>query len=159
MQTLIAYRMVTESRLGNWSGTGAGKTMAAILARRVCDARLTVVVGLDSTIRHAARGWAKEIRSPFPDSRIIIKQRGDLEIDPAAHTFVLLNFEAFQQRDSAVMARRLVENHQVDMIVLDEIQCATQGARTTSKRRQTLLGLLCAARERNPELRVLGMWA
>ena len=39
MQRLAAYRILTEKRLGNWSGVGAGKTLSAILASRVVDAR------------------------------------------------------------------------------------------------------------------------
>jgi hypothetical protein len=77
MQRLIAYRLLTERRIGNWAGTGAGKTLGAILASQVVGARLTVVVGLNSTIeeddakddaqkKDDQHGWAAEIRQAFP---------------------------------------------------------------------------------------------
>jgi hypothetical protein len=43
MQRLIAARLRSDKRLGNWSGTGAGKTLSAILASRVVDAGVTVI--------------------------------------------------------------------------------------------------------------------
>ena len=43
MQRLIASQVQTRRRVGNWSGTGAGKTLAAVLASRAVDAGLTVV--------------------------------------------------------------------------------------------------------------------
>jgi len=39
MQRLTAYRVLTERRLGNWSGVGAGKTVSAILSSRVIQSK------------------------------------------------------------------------------------------------------------------------
>ena len=78
MQRLTAYRVLTERRLGNWSGVGAGKTLSAILASRVIDARLTVVVAFNSTVEP----WAKRIKETFPDSVVHVKERGEIRVDP-----------------------------------------------------------------------------
>ena len=40
MQRLTAFRTLSEKRIGNWSGVGAGKTKSAILTSRVVKARL-----------------------------------------------------------------------------------------------------------------------
>ena len=58
MQRLIAYRVAVEKRVGNWSGTGAGKTLGAILASRALDAKLTVIVALNNTMLDPNSGWA-----------------------------------------------------------------------------------------------------
>ena len=50
MQKLTVNRVNQYKRYGNWSGTGAGKTLSFIIASREVDARLTVVVCLNSTI-------------------------------------------------------------------------------------------------------------
>jgi superfamily II DNA or RNA helicase len=155
MQRLIAYRLESEHRIGNWSGTGAGKTMAAILASRVTDAHLTIVVGLNNTLD----GWKKEILNTFPESIVVIKERGSVTVDPHARTYLLLNFEAFQQPDSSTMVERLIAHHRVDMIVLDEVHSVKQRNTVASKRRRVLGGLLTLTAERNPGLRVLGMSA
>jgi len=156
MQRLTAYRVLSERRLGNWSGVGAGKTLSAILASRVIDARLTVVVAFNSTVTP----WAKRITETYPDSVVHIKERGEVRLDPTKYTYLVLNFETFQQPDSAAMVRRLVEKHQIDFVVLDEIQSVKQRTpKVSSKRRQVVSGLLSAASERNPDLCVLGMSA
>ncbi len=156
MQRLAAYRILTEKRLGNWSGVGAGKTLSAILASRVVDARLTIVVAFNSTVKP----WAERIKETYPDSDIIVKERGSIRVDQNKHTYLILNFETFQQPDSVAMVEQLVEKHKIDFVVLDEIQSVKQRTpKVTSKRRQVVSGLLASASEKNPDLRVLGMSA
>lgn len=156
MQKLAAFRVLSEKRLGNWSGVGAGKTLSAILASRVIDARLTVIVAFNSTVEP----WAKRVKETYPDSIVHIKERGDVRMDTSKHTYLILNFETFQQPDSAAMVERLVEKHKIDFVVLDEIQSVKQRTpKLTSKRRQVVSGLLSSAGEKNPDLRVLGMSA
>ncbi|MCL5611103.1 MAG: hypothetical protein M1485_00890, partial [Chloroflexi bacterium] len=156
MQKLAAYRVLSEKRLGNWSGVGAGKTLSAILASRVIDARLTVIVAFNSTIMP----WAERVREAFPNSKILIKERGNISIDPAKHTYLILNFETFQQPDSVAMVEHLVEKHKIDFVVLDEIQSVKQRTpKVASLRRQRVSYLLAKASEKNPNLRVLGMSA
>ena len=156
MQKLAAYRVLNEKRLGNWSGVGAGKTLSAILASRVVDARLTVVVAFNSTVTP----WAERVKEAFPDSKILIKERGNISVDPAKHTYLILNFETFQQPDSVAMVERLVKYNKINFVVLDEIQSVKQRTpKVASKRRQVVSGLLSSASEKNPDLRVLGMSA
>ena len=156
MQKLTAYRVLTERRVGNWSGVGAGKTISAILTSRVIDARLTIIIAFNSTVE----GWKKAIASVYPDSIVIVKERGEIEVDPEKYTYLILNFETFQQPDSAKFARRLADNHKIDFIVLDEIQNVKQRtAKEESKRRQVVNGLLCEVGNKNSDLCVLGMSA
>jgi len=156
MQKLAAYRVLTEKRLGNWSGVGAGKTLSAILASRVIDARLTVIVAFNSTVQP----WAMRIKEAFPDSVVHVKERGHISVDTSKHTYLVLNFETFQQPDSSAMVERLVEKHKINFVVLDEIQSVKQRTpKLASKRRQVVSGLLTAASEKNPDLCVLGMSA
>jgi SAM-dependent methyltransferase len=156
MQKLTAYRVLTERRVGNWSGVGAGKTISAILTSRVITARLTIIIAFNSTIK----GWKDAIASVYPDSIVIVKERGDIEVNPEKHTYLILNFESFQQPNSDKMARQLVDNHQIDFIVLDEIQNVKQRTpKVESKRRQVVNGILCEASQKNPNLCVLGMSA
>lgn len=156
MQRLAAFRILTEKRLGNWSGVGAGKTLSAILASRVVDARLTIIVAFNSTVEP----WAKRIKETYPDSNIIVKERGNIRVDPNKHTYLILNFETFQQPDSVAMVENLVQKHRIDFVVLDEIQSVKQRTpKVTSKRRQVVSGLLSSASEKNPDLCILGMSA
>ena len=78
----------------------------------------------------------------------MLKNAARFDLIPTKHTYLVLNFETFQQPDSAAMVRRLVEKHQIDFVVLDEIQSVKQRTpKVTSKRRQVVSGLLSAASE------------
>lgn len=59
MQKLFAYWVKKKHFYGNWSGTGVGKTYSFILASRVIDAHLTVVIGTNSTTNQLAGEIAK----------------------------------------------------------------------------------------------------
>lgn len=54
MQKLFAYWVKKKHYYGNWSGTGVGKTYSFILASRVIDSHLTVVIGTNSTTSQLA---------------------------------------------------------------------------------------------------------
>ena len=86
--------------VGNWSGVGAGKTISAILTSRVIDARLTIIIAFNSTIK----GWKDAIEDVYSDSIVIVKERGNIEINPEKYTYLIFNFETFQQPNSEKMA-------------------------------------------------------
>ncbi|NUN63609.1 hypothetical protein HCU40_02345 [Pseudanabaena biceps] len=158
MQRLTAYRILKERRIGNWSGVGAGKTISAIFASRVINAKFTIIIAFNSTIE----GWAKAIAQVYPDSIIYQKERGEISVDRNQHNYLILNFEKFQQPYSAELVGNILANHQIDFVVIDEIQNVKQrdpNPNKESKRRKTLNYLLSEASRQNPELCVLGMSA
>ncbi len=69
MQRLAAIQVRDKKRVGNWSGTGAGKTLSAVLASRVINAHLTVICCPNSVVD----GWEKAILDIFPDSVVAKK--------------------------------------------------------------------------------------
>jgi hypothetical protein len=168
MQRHFAVRVREGKRVGNWSGTGAGKTLAAVLATRVVGSRLTVVCCPNSVVD----GWQRAIRDIFPDSIVATKTfvpdwaatAGDdtgfgIAADSAGHRYLVLNYEAFQQPDSAERVRSLVERETIDFIIVDEIHHAKQRSEDVSQRRRLVTALTTLAAERNPDLHVLGMSA
>ena len=159
MQRLVAYRLLTEHRLGNWSGTGAGKTLGAILGSRIIEAKLTIIIGLNNTILDEKSGWAGEIRNAFPNSNILIKEKRDVAYSESLPNYLLLNYETFQLNDSKVVVDEILNSHKVDLIVLDEVHSAKSRNQMESKRRSLINYLLLRASEANPDLRVLGMSA
>ncbi len=159
MQRLVAYRLLTEHRIGNWSGTGAGKTLGAILGSRVIDAKLTIIIGLNNTILDEKSGWASEIKNAFPNSNILIKEKRGVVYSEIQPNYLLLNYETFQLNDSRAIVDEILDKHKVDLIVLDEVHSAKSRNQIASKRRMLINYLLLKASEANPELRVLGMSA
>ncbi len=157
MQRHFAVRVRERKRVGNWSGTGAGKTLAAVLASRVVGSRFTVVCCPNSVVE----GWCEKIREVFPDSIVAAKTFAPdwAAKAPESHRYLVLNYEAFQQPDSAQRVRALVEREAIDFIVVDEIHYAKRRGENVSKRRELVQALICHAGERNPGLHVLGMSA
>jgi hypothetical protein len=169
MQRHFAVRVRDRKRVGNWSGTGAGKTLAAVLATRVVGSKLTVICCPNSVVE----GWERAIREIFPDSVVAVKtfepdwknsspqpasQKG--EGAGIAHRYLILNYEAFQQPESAMRVRGLVERERIDFIIVDEIHYAKQRAvENLSERRKMVAGMTTLAAERTPDLHVLGMSA
>jgi hypothetical protein len=160
MQRLVAFRLRKRKRIGNWFGTGAGKTLSAILASRVVSSRLTVVCCPNSVVE----GWCREIRSIFPDSIVAAKTltpdwtalppgraRARGAAVPALHRYLVLNYEIFQQPDSFGRARALAEREPIDFVIIDEIHYAKQrAAEDMSRRRQVVAALTTYATGRNP---------
>jgi hypothetical protein len=169
MQRHFAVRVRERKRVGNWSGTGAGKTLAAILSTRVVGSKLTVVCCPNSVVD----GWRQAILDIFPDSVVATKTFEPDWESPSPrpspttgkgsenpHRYLVLNYEAFQQPDSAERVRALVEREVIDFVIVDEIHYAKQRTvEDISRRRQMVAALTSLAGERNPDLHVLGMSA
>lgn len=155
MQRLAAHRLLAGRRLINASGVGAGKTLAAVYASRLAEARVTVVVAVNATLDH----WAGVIRSAFPGTAVLVKDRGPYHLPPDRPAYIVINYESFQQDAwSDDMVRDLLACP-IDVVVLDEVQAVRLRRTEESNRRRRLRGLLAGARTANPGLYVLGMSA
>ncbi len=62
MQMYCTYKIKQRS-FGNFSGTGAGKTLSAILSSRIIDSKLTLIVCPNDVVYH----WARNIQDIFPN--------------------------------------------------------------------------------------------
>ena len=155
MQRHAAALARDRRRVGNWSGTGAGKTLSAVLASRVIDAGLTVVLCPNAVVR----GWAQTIRNAFPASKIVIKSLTPQWPDGNGPCYLVLNYETLQQQTAEPDLAHFLKAHRVDMVVIDEIHYAKQRTEEASKRRRLAEALCATAAEANAELAVLGMSA
>ena len=156
MQKHVAVEVLNKRRYGNWSGMGAGKTLSALLATRVVGADLTVICCPNSVVKN----WKKEIENAFPGCDIATKTwspswTGVLEDKPR---YLIMNYEQFQQGDSEEHLVSFVDRNVVDAIVIDEIHFAKQRhAKTMSRRKRLVQGLILESGKKNAELCVLGM--
>ena len=156
MQRHFAARVLNQRRVGNWSGTGAGKTLSAIYASRLADARFTVICCPNSVVS----GWASNIRTIFPNSDIVTKTWQPQWSGSSPYRYLILNYEAFQQQDSAIRVKELSEAENINFVVVDEIHYAKQRtAENLSRRRELVNALTSLAGQKNPGLHVLGMSA
>jgi superfamily II DNA or RNA helicase len=156
MQIYTAYLIKSRKRLGNWSGTGAGKTLSAILASRVIQAGLTVICCPNNVVSN----WKRNILEIYPESSIFVKDT-DLHKDMFKRPkYLILNYEFFQQSKAKQNLKALVDNNIIDFIIIDEIHFSKQReVERISLRKATISAFLSEASAKNEELHVLGMSA
>lgn len=158
MQRLIAYRVLHQKRVGNWSGVGAGKTVSAILSALAVEARLTLVLAFNSTLDM----WAAEIKAVCPTAQVAVKSRGPYRFPGDGPAFVVMNYESFQTdwAEAEFVPRVTAAERPLAFVIVDEIQSVRQRAKAEeSARRRGVRTLLAEARRRNLDLRVLAMSA
>ncbi|MDG1272297.1 MAG: helicase-related protein [Flavobacteriaceae bacterium] len=155
MQKLTVQRIKDYKRYGNWSGTGAGKTISFIIASREVESRITLVICLNSTISQLQ----EDILEVYPDSLVHTRFRKGQKFDRTRYNYLLLNYEKFQQGYTEERFQDLNENNLVDFIVLDEIHNTKQRDKDESKRRGAVMRLIGRSAEMNPNFHLLGMSA
>lgn len=160
MQRHVAFEIFKRRRFGNWSGTGAGKTLSAVLASRVCDARLTVIWCPNAVVGDFQSGWSGEIRRIFSDSEIAIKTWTPEWKEGSQHRYLVMNYEQLQQPNSESELRYFLDSNSIDFIVIDEVHYAKQRyVDQLSQRKRLLQAMVSESGRKNAELRVLGMSA
>jgi len=161
MQRLTALRVLRDRRVANWSGTGAGKTLSAVLAAGVLNARTTLVVCPNAVVE----GWAKEINAAYPYAKVSQKSMlpnwDQVPGSADAPRFLVVNYEALQQHASRARADTMLARERIDFAVIDELHNVKQReqAANESRRKALLSDILAKAAERNPAMAVLAMTA
>ncbi len=157
MQKFVAYTVKQLPYFGNFSGTGAGKTLSAILASRVIDSKVTLIICPNDVVSH----WKKNAEQIFSDSFVTThKDVFSAKSDDSRHQYWVLNYDKLNQ-DSSRDDIEFLGKQKIDFIVLDEIHFSkvTGNDESKSKRRLVLEFLLTLARKKNPEIKVLGLSA
>ncbi|MBS72613.1 MAG: methyltransferase-like protein [Thermoplasmata archaeon] len=158
MQRHVAVKVRDKKRLGNWSGTGAGKTLSAILASRVIDASFTVVLCPNAVVDM----WKDEILRAYPHSQVATKTwNPEWEFNSTKNRYLVLNYEMFQHSTrSEVYINNFLVDNRPDFIIVDEIHYAkTRSMDSSSQRRENVKNLVSLTQSLNPNLHVLGMSA
>jgi hypothetical protein len=156
MQKHVATVVRDRRRYGNWSGTGAGKTVSAVLSARLVGAGqdgLVLVVCPNNVVPV----WASVVRNCFRDARVATKTLTPDFGPGAGDRWLIVNYDMLPGRAGAVS--KLVETHGVDMLIIDEVHFVKHRAdHDMSQRRQVLRGLAADARAVKPELAVLALF-
>ena len=160
MQRYVAYRIQRDSYFGNFSETGAGKTLSAILASRVINSKITLVVCPKDVVDQWAYNKKVSIAEIFPDSKVITEKKAFYaKYDKNKHQYLVLNYDKFSQYDSRNLILNLVKQ-KIDFVILDEIHfIKKREEQKESQRRQNLGGLLTEVRKKNSNVKVLGLSA
>ncbi|MEY3996695.1 MAG: hypothetical protein RL344_1038 [Pseudomonadota bacterium] len=134
MQKLIAYRVQKLECVLNLSGTRTGKTLSAILASRVIDAKMTVISCPNATIN----GWNATIKNAFPNSDIQTKTWLPIWQTDAKPRYLILNHEMFRESNSTLIESFIADNA-IDFIVIDELHQVKQRDEAIESQRRKLI--------------------
>lgn len=155
MQRFTTYMVQKLKRFGNWSGTGAGKTLSAILSSRIINAEISIICCPNSVVD----GWKNNIESIYPDSIVITKNLNQ-KIISGRNNYIILNYEFFQQPNSESKLNKFLKINKIDFVIIDEIHFSKQRvAENISKRKKVITAMLSEASKENESLHVLGMSA
>lgn len=151
MQRLTAHRLAGRRQYGNWSGTGAGKTLSAVLASRVVESPTTLILCPNNVIDT----WVACIRNAFPTAEVRSKDWTPCWASDGPR-YIILNYEMLQVPEGGAFLTDLIETQGVAMAVVDEAQLVKQRyENATSFRRASLLTALQEHRARNPKFYLL----
>jgi superfamily II DNA or RNA helicase len=156
MQKYVAHKIKETSYFGNFSGTGSGKTLSAMLASRVIDSKVTLIVSPNDVVSL----WKKNAEQIFSDSEVLT--HNDVfsgQRDEAKFQYWVLNYDKLNQPASTANVRKLGKQ-KIDFIILDEIHYSkVTRDESKSKRRENLEFLLTIAKKINPDIKILGLSA
>lgn len=155
MQMYTAHLVKTRKRIGNWSGTGAGKTRSAVLASRVIDAKITVICCPNNVIDN----WEFNIARISPEG-VVHKKALSGYVDHSKPQYFILNYEFFQQPQAESKLDDFLKKHSVDFVIIDEIHFSKQREiKVISQRKKVIAAFLSQATAMNSDIHVLGMSA
>ena len=156
MQLFVAYKVKNLPYFGNFSATGAGKTLSAILASRVIDSKMTVIVCPNDVVDQ----WSRSILEVFPKSKVVTgKKLFSSTYSANEHQYLVLNYDKFSQPESPNLILTLAKQ-KVDFVIMDEIHFTKiRDEEEVSKRRRNLDGLMTLLSKGNPLIKVLGLSA
>ena len=128
------------------SGTGAGKTLSAVIASRVIQSQLTVIICPNNVIPE----WEKTIPRAFPNSRVIVKDFYALaQSVPKKPAYLILNYEFFQQPSCKTILEKLIDKSHVNFCVLDEVHFTKQRGQAKMSIRKSNIFLVLATDSKN----------
>ena len=158
MQKLMVYRLMKNQSYGNWCGTGAGKTNAALLSTRLLNCKNNVIICPNSVIS----SWKRAIQAIYPNSNVIVyKDLNSLTtLDKTQFNYIIFNVEKFQINSRFEMIDELIKNNVIDFICFDEIQqMKVRNEKNMSNRYEAISYLRSQAFSKNNNMYVLGMTA
>ncbi len=156
MQKYVAHKIKKLPYFGNFSGTGSGKTLSAMLASRVIDSKVTLIISPNDVVSL----WKKNAEQIFSDSHVTThKEVFSANRDESKFQYWVLNYDKLNQSTSREDVKKLGKQ-KIDFIILDEIHFSkVTHDETKSERRKVLEYLLTLVRKVNPDVKILGLSA
>ena len=151
MQLYVAYKVKSLPYFGNFSGTGAGKTLSAIIASRLIDSKMTIIVCPNDVVDQ----WRRSILESFRNCEVITGMDAfNIRYSKEKHQYLVLNYDKFSQEDSPNLILTLAKQ-KIEFVILDEVHFTKiRDEEEISKRRKNLDGLMTLAKKEKSNCQV-----
>lgn len=158
MQRHVAVQVLNRRRVGNWSGTGAGKTVSAILAAGLLDAGTDGGLVLVVCPNNVVSGWVNSVENCFPHAQVAQRTLTPTWANEQGPRWLIVNYDRLPGNQGTL--KQLIADHRIDMLVVDEVHYVKERENVNpSQRRTVLAGVAVEAARSNPHLAVLAMSA
>ncbi|MDH6293131.1 zinc-ribbon domain-containing protein, partial [Rhodococcus opacus] len=158
MQRHVAAQVLTHQRVGNWSGTGAGKTVSAILAAGLLEAGQGNGIVLVVCPNNVVAGWVGSVKNCYPNARVAQKTLTPVWERGSGPRWLVVNYDRLPGNEGTLKA--LIGENRIDMLVIDEVHYVKERENVApSQRRKVLTGVAVEAAKSNPDLALLAMSA
>ncbi len=157
MQLYGAQKLQKLKCLGNFSSTGSGKTIMAIIGSRVTESKRTLVVCPLNVIRQ----WAEMTHKCFPLTKISTGDTIPKSDNQNSYHYHILNYDKFSRKLGEKIVKD-IQSQPIDMVILDEAQNIKQreeNPRMVSKRKKIIEKMIKDLRKRNSDLKVVVLTA
>ena len=163
MQSYFTNQIRKNPFYCNLSGTGSGKTLSAVLASRIMDCKVTLVVCPNDVVEQWGGNPDKnkngDIKDIFPDSIVYTKEDVfTAKLGTKKHQYLVLNWEKFQIK-SVIEKLSKLQKTKIDFIVLDEVQFVKIRGKLAGTRRKVLEAFINGVKETNPKVKIVGLSA
>lgn len=119
MQRHVAAQVLSRKRVGNWSGTGAGKTVSAILAAGLLNAGQNEGIILVICPNNVVPGWISSVRNCYSEARIESKTLTPTWARGSGARWLVINYDRLPGNEGTI--KQLIDENPVDMLVIDEV--------------------------------------
>lgn len=159
MQKHAALEIMKKRIWANYCGMGAGKTLSALIASRITNSRVIVIICPNDN----KDTWKESIKAAYPNNTNIIDYSSINDIknfDRTVFNYIIFNYDKFSlnnKNQGKPLIDKLLSLNIIDFLCFDEIHFIKSNSNTESNRRECIKFLRVEAEKQNPTIYIYGM--
>ena len=159
MQKHAVLKLIEKRVYANFCGMGAGKTNAALIASRLTNSRVTVII-CPNNVKDT---WEESIKKIYPNNTNVIDYtsiKDIIKFDRNVFNYIIFNYDKFSlnnKNQGKNLIDKLLSLNIIDFLCFDEIHFVKSNSAIESNRRECVKFLRLEAEKQNPNIYIYGM--
>ena len=159
MQKHAVLKLIEKRVYANFCGMGAGKTNAALIASRLTNSRVTVII-CPNNVKDT---WEESIKVAYPNNTNVIDYtsiKDIIKFDRNVFNYIIFNYDKFSlnnKNQGKNLIDKLLSLNIIDFLCFDEIHFVKSNSAIESNRRECIKFLRLEAEKQNPNIYIYGM--